>query len=288
MANESSAACGRPSEDHVRGPVFACKKPPGTRASSYWDECGPAVAPNTTDPLWRAYCDSLHADLLRRWCEFPPGADVLKTDLFEEAAGDGLVACLAEKSARVTGMDIAWRTIRAARSRHRGIGGVGADARCLPFRHRAFDAVVSISTLDHFRTRAEVGVSLREIHRVLRPGGSLVLTLDNPCNPVIALRNALPFRLLNRLGLVPYCVGKTCGPRLLRRMVEDAGFAVLDREALMHVPRALAVAVSRSRRGADPLSNARFVRSLTRWEALGAWPTRFLTGNFIAIRARRL
>mgnify|MGYP006138370175 CR=1 FL=1 len=35
-------------------------------------------------------------------------------------------------------------------------------------------------------------------------------------NPVVRLRNALPFGLLRRTGLVPYYVGATCGPRRLR------------------------------------------------------------------------
>lgn len=46
-----------------------------------------------------------------------------------------------------------------------------ADAHRLPFRDGSVDAVVAISVLEHLRVPA---VAMREIHRVLRPGGVLV------------------------------------------------------------------------------------------------------------------
>ena len=84
------------------------------------------------------------------------------------------------------------------------------------------------STLDHFRSHSEIVTSLRELLRVLRPGGQLLLTLDNPANPLVGLRNALPFGLLHRLRIVPYYVGATCGPRGLRRLLPQVGFEVLE------------------------------------------------------------
>jgi len=134
---------------------------------------------------------------------------------------------------------------------------------------------VSNSTLDHFPALAEVETAVRELHRVLAPGGLLVLTLDNPWNPLVALRNALPFGPLARIGLVPYYVGATCGPRRLRRLLGEAGFLVEELGAVLHVPRVAARALR------PPL------RLLVAAERLGRWPTRYLTGQFVAARARR-
>lgn len=50
------------------------------------------------------------------------------------------------------------------------------------FAAETFDLVVSTSTLDHFTCREDLVTSLEEISRVLRPGGLLILTLDNPLN----------------------------------------------------------------------------------------------------------
>ncbi|MBI5362436.1 MAG: class I SAM-dependent methyltransferase [Planctomycetes bacterium] len=58
-----------------------------------------------------------------------------------------------------------------------GIRGVLADACApLPFADGAFDAVVSMEGIEHFENQTGF---LRECARVLRPGGTLVLTTPN-------------------------------------------------------------------------------------------------------------
>jgi len=58
-----------------------------------------------------------------------------------------------------------------------GMRGVVADAcRSLPFRDGSFDAVVSMEGVEHFEDQAGF---LRECSRVLRPGGTFVLTTPN-------------------------------------------------------------------------------------------------------------
>ena len=61
---------------------------------------------------------------------------------------------------------------------------------------------------------------------MLRPGGTLVISLDNPANPVVGVRNLLPARLRYGSGLVPYFVGATAGPWRLPRLLDAAGFDV--------------------------------------------------------------
>ncbi|MBI3797384.1 MAG: methyltransferase domain-containing protein, partial [Deltaproteobacteria bacterium] len=157
-----------------------------------------------------------------------------------------------------------------------------------PFADGAFDAIVSTSTLDHFHSHAEVIASLQEFRRVLRPTGQLFLTLDNLANPIIKLRNALPFRWLHRLGLVPYYVGVTYGPRRLREVLQQVGFEVLEVGAVMHCPRVFAVVIARLlERHTGQESQRRFLRFLLAFEHLAYWPTRFLTGHFVAVRATK-
>jgi hypothetical protein len=124
---------------------------------------------------------------------------------------------------------------------------------------------------------------------VLRPGGTLLLTLDNPINPLVWVRNALPFRFLNQIGLVPYCVGATCGWRRLRRMLQTRGFEIRAVDAVLHCPRVLAVHAARlfGGGGSSNSSHGRFLRCLMSFERLAALPTRFLTGYFTAVLARK-
>ncbi len=253
------------------------------KAQPYWDQVALEWMRTRPDSLWRKHSDRVNASLLADWLSEGPAQRILKTDLFDEAAGDGLLSCLKARAVRVVGMDISYHILRTAGQSDRV--AICADVRSLPFTSDAFDVVVSNSTLDHFDSLEEIEISLRELRRVLRAGGQLLLTLDNKANPLIALRNWLPSRWLTLSGIVPYYVGVTCGPSRLRTMLEHAGLEVAEMTAVLHCPRMAAVRLARevqARTGAR--THQRFLLWLMKWERLSAWPTRFLTGNFIAVR----
>jgi ubiquinone/menaquinone biosynthesis C-methylase UbiE len=78
---------------------------------------------------------------------------------------------------RVVGCDFSGGMLRAAAARDPGIAWVQGDALRLPFATAAFDAVVSTQAFHWFPDQAQ---ALREIARVLRPGGAFVLTVVRP------------------------------------------------------------------------------------------------------------
>ena len=222
----------------------------------------------------RRYGDEVNRGLLERWLP-DGGSRVLKTDLFEEAIGDGLAPLLLGRFGQVNAIDVSQAVVEEARRRHPRVDAACCDVRALPHADAVFDAVVSTSTLDHFESTAEIGDALRELRRVLAPGGTLVVSLDNLANPLVAVRNALPFAWLHRIGLVPHYVGATCRPRELGRLLAGTGFDVRETTAVMHVPRVVA------------LASGRGLKTLLACERLERWPTRFLTGQFTAARAVR-
>lgn len=142
------------------------------------------------------------------------------------------------------GGDVSVEVVRQATA---GVGCRAAvlDVRRLPFRAGAFDGVLSTSTLDHFDEPADIDRSLAELHRVLRPGGRLVLTLDNPANPLIRLRGALPHAVARRTGLVPFAVGATLSEGPGVRALEAAGFTVVDTAHLLHAPHVVGTRLAR-------------------------------------------
>lgn len=259
-----------------------------TTEARYWDTVGVEWERDDPDPLWREHADRVNLALLERWLPREQSGSLLKTDLFDEAVARGLFSLLEARARTVVGMDLSGVTTGIASRRIGSTTCSCADVRALPFASDAFDVIVSDSTLDHFATLDEMAISLRELYRVLRPGGTLLLTLDNLANPVIALRQRLSGRLLKRLDLVPYFVGATCGPSRLRRMVAGAGFRIEEMGAIMHCQRVLAVRLARSfHRRASTRTQERFLRWLMKFEALGRLPTRYLTGHFIAVRATK-
>ncbi len=209
---------------------------------------------------------------------------MLKTDLFDEAVAAGLYPVLSERSASVVGVDVSPAIVAAAQARYPELDARAGDVRRLDLPDASFDAVVSTSTLDHFRSLQEAAASLKELRRILVPGGVLVVTLDNAANPLVALRNALPGALLRRLGLVAYPTGATCGPGRLVRLLADAGFEVEDRRAIMHCPRLLLRLAVAAWGAAAP----RIVDAAVRLEGLQSIRTRYLTAQFVAARARRI
>jgi SAM-dependent methyltransferase len=258
--------------------------------SEEWGEVLESWEATPAHALWRAHSDAVNLALLRRWLPDGPLGRVLKTDLFDEAVGSGLAGELESRAEVVVGVDLAAPVVEAAVAARPGLEGRVADVRRLPFEAASFDLVVSNSTLDHFHSVGEIVNALEELARVTRPGGRLVITLDNRENPIVALRTSRAFApLFRRLGLVPYELGVTCGHRRLSRLIEGAGFEVRATEAIMHCPPQVTASLSaRFSSGRPPAGTANHLRRVLRFEALGRWPTRYLTAHFVAAFGVRL
>jgi SAM-dependent methyltransferase len=82
---------------------------------------------------------------------------------------------LAERfpGARLHGIDVERAPLRFCRA-DRGLPVAQADALHLPFASGSFDVVAALDALEHL---PDDGAALREIHRVCRPGGTLVASV---------------------------------------------------------------------------------------------------------------
>jgi SAM-dependent methyltransferase len=252
----------------------------------YWEALSENWQRDHPQRLWREHCDAVNLAMLHKWWPDEPVETVLKTDLFDEVFGQGLYPFTQHKDSTLSGIDISESIVSAAQTRCPELWATVSDVRRLPFASDSYDLIISNSTLDHFESKTDITVALRELYRVLRPGGQLLITLDNFWNPMIALRQVLPFRLLNAIGVVPYFVGATLGPRGLRREVRQAGFRVIETTSVMHCPRLIAVAIAGLlQRHTEHRTQKRFLRSLMTLEKLASLPTRYFTGYFVAVRA---
>jgi SAM-dependent methyltransferase len=228
----------------------------------------------------------LFRDLVRAWTgDFVP-ATVLKTDLFEEAfGGDHLLFDLFPGSYTPLGMDVSLRT--ASRSKQNGPGGragfLGADVRRLPLKPGSIDLILSTSTLDHFETREEFQASVEELARVLRPGGLLIISVDNPWNPLYPL-----LRWLSRWHRAPFPLGYTTSGKGLARSLEESGLDVAFTGCLIHNPRIVSTFLFLGLRrfaGSRADGIVRFL--LGAFALLGRLPTRRFTACFVAACARK-
>jgi len=252
------------------------------------------VAQKTRPGRGSWYLDPLVADQKRRaylnLFESCAGASAprnfLKTDLFEEAYGDdALLPEIARDASLRLAVDVAIPTVEAAATRlvNQGVSVLAADVRRLPFRTGTLDLILSSSTLDHFEKISELNAALAELARVLQPGGRLIVTLDNPWNPLYWL-----LRAMSRVRVTPFPLGRTLSAPSLARSLKDCGLEVESTGTLLHNPRVLSTIVFLALRRCLGERADSPVRALLRLFATGEkLPTRWLTCCFISACARK-
>lgn len=140
--------------------------------------------------------------------------------------GNSYAGELVRAGGSYAGVDVSGQAVEAART-------AGLDARViddaaeLPFEDASFDVVLCIEVLEHLFAPQQ---TVREIHRVLRPGGRLIASAPNVA--YWRLRANLLFGLWNPVGdelsieqpwRDPHIRFFT--PRTLQRMLEQAGYS---------------------------------------------------------------
>lgn len=139
---------------------------PARDNESYYDEFSEWYEKERHDG-YHAFIDRLESDLILPWS---PGKDVL-----EVGCGTGLILeKVAPVAHRAAGIDLSEGMLGLARKR--GLEVYKADACSLPFEDESFDLVYSFKVLAHVE---DINTALKEMSRVTRPGGRLVLEFYN-------------------------------------------------------------------------------------------------------------
>jgi SAM-dependent methyltransferase len=200
---------------------------------------------------------------------------VLKLDLWNEAFNTRILDWMREQGAEVVGLDlsgvVAGRARRNALAKGDPLPLLRADIRELPFPADSFDVVYTMGTIEHID---EYPQSLREIHRVLRPGGRAIVGVPHKWN--LFLRPVMVW-ILDAFGQYLYAPEKSFGSAELRRDLESAGLQPIERTGILTLPGPLRMAdLFFYTRGIplyrlSPLFLAPFQFLETRWR----WPGRF-------------
>jgi SAM-dependent methyltransferase len=153
---------------------------------------------------WDQFCARAHTvEDLQINGRFPTTRHLIQTlgdcrekTILELGCGRGLLAinlALALRPQRVVGVDIAPKSIEGAGelARQCGVDGVcefhAASAYALPLPDDSVDVVVGVAILHHLEKEA----AARELVRVLRPGGEVLLAENNGDNPLLLAARAV-------------------------------------------------------------------------------------------------
>ncbi len=113
--------------------------------------------------------DVVLGDAFARW--LPPGGRVL-----EAGCGFGYwVAILAERGWRAVGLDYSQVALRLGKGRLPDLDLLLGNILAMPFAEGTFDGVVSLGVVEHFEEGPDA--ALRELRRVIRPGGMLLVAV---------------------------------------------------------------------------------------------------------------
>jgi len=187
------------------------------------------------DRLLGKYKSKEFISLVRKWLNDLEGKRILKTDLREEAFGeDEVLFSLSTGNTQFFALDISEEITRKAdiqqKKRDLKHRYITADIREIPFGENAFDIVFSTSTLDHFSSEKDFVKALSELKRVVRPGGHLIITINNKCSINFYLLEKLQ-KLLN-LTSYPvqlYSLGE------LKSIFKKVGLSICDSDFNVHI-----------------------------------------------------
>lgn len=93
--------------------------------------------------------------------------------IFDAGCGPGHFMELLKQYGTIIGTDYSLERVQFCRTEHLA-ETAQADLRAVPFRSESFDLITTIDTIEHIKEDQQ---ALKELHRVLKPGGLLAVTV---------------------------------------------------------------------------------------------------------------
>lgn len=201
----------------------------------HWDKIAKKIDDLSSAPSTLYYKKS-EINLFRQYFGNLRGKKLLKLDLWNEVNNTRILSWAAKKGAKVYGIDISSYLVQKTKENFEKEGLKGefivCDMRDLKLPNNHFDFIYTMGTLEHVH---DYEVAVREIYRVLKPGGKAIIGVPNKLDPF--LRPILVVWFMNNfLGGYLYEPEHSFTRAEFSMLLKGTGFKILEDTGIFFLP----------------------------------------------------
>jgi SAM-dependent methyltransferase len=202
------------------------------------------------DPDWDYYPTYIaKMRFVRRWLDTLPAS----TRVLDAGCGEGVLVDEYSGRLDIQGLDASYSSPRVTR------GALTA----LPYPDASFDRALCLDVLEHLAF-PEQPAALAELHRVLKPGGELLVSVPNLAHLQSRVQFLLRGRLIRTASIAKHPGDRPIGEYL--ELASRAGFRLVDRHGIFPTIPVLTRIIRKSPARLRPLHHA-----LTRLLPVPGW-----------------
>jgi SAM-dependent methyltransferase len=202
------------------------------------------------DPGWDYYPTYIaKMAFVRRWLDTLPAS----TRVLDAGCGEGVLVDEYASRLDIQGVDVSYSSPRVTR----------AALTSLPYPDASFDRALCLDVLEHLPF-SEQPLALAELHRVLRPGGELLVSVPNLAHLQSRVQFLLRGRLIRTASIAKHPGDRPIGEYL--ELASRAGFRLIDRHGIFPTVPVLTRMIRKSPARLRPLHHA-----LTRLLPVPGW-----------------
>lgn len=199
----------------------------------YWNKIAKKMSDFSSAPSTLYYRQS-EINLITSFFGPLKGKKLLKLDLWNELNNTKILFWIAEQKTIIYGLDISDYLVKNARKQFSKTGFTGkfiaCDMRKILLPDNTFDFVYSMGTIEHVN---DYDRAIREIYRVLKPGGKAIVGAPNKLDPF--LRPILVW-LMEQFNCYPYSPEHSFTHQQLKKLHQKEGFILKDQTGLLFMP----------------------------------------------------
>lgn len=203
------------------------------KLSEHWDKVAKDLDDFSKAPSTAIYRQS-EIDLIKSAFGNIKGKRFLKMDLWNEVNNTRILSWIARSGAITYGTDISGYLVEKSKenfnNEHLKAKFVKCDMREMNFPDNYFDFLYTMGTIEHVY---DFEAAIREIYRVVKPGGKAIVGIPNRLDPF--LRPVMVW-FMDLFGWYAYSPEHSFTRRELNLMLRVAGFKIVGDSGVLFMP----------------------------------------------------